>query len=413
MATRLSPLPILTILALALFWSVPMGNPFSYGHVVLAGEVVERDVFLFGSQITLDGIVHGNALLIGDRVTVNGRVDGSLILIGQNATIRGGVSGGVYSLALTLDLADLAHLQRDLYLAAVSLTSSPHSVIGRDLFAIGLDAGLNGQVQRDLHTVIGPIQLYNGLMHLLGFDELTLRLHFETPNGRGPRISPLGQGTGAGLVPMLKIHPIRLSVPPFDWSAWTVERLRLWGVLFFISLLALWLGRPLLDKSRRPIYARPAQTLAQGGGVLIAILNLYVLLVIIYVIFFTLGLGFAALGIWPLAVAIWLLTFCALLTLALVLWLFVLYGAKIVLCYAVFSSLLSRWNQVGGFWWSAFALLVGTLVYVLLRAIPYAGVLINLIVTAFGAGAVWLAWKQRDDLEARTRQLPDPVPGDR
>jgi hypothetical protein len=64
----------------------------------------------------------------------------------------------------------------------VSLTSKPASVVERHLFALGLDAGLNGRIGGDLHTILGPIQLYNGVVRLLGFEELTLELRFEAPS---------------------------------------------------------------------------------------------------------------------------------------------------------------------------------------------------------------------------------------
>ena len=112
------------------------------GDTIPAGTVYDHDAILIGENVSIDGTVEGNAFILANQVTVNGKVEGSLILLGQNAGIGGTVTGEVYGVLLTLDLAPRAVIGRDLYVAAVSLTSGSASVIGRDLYAIGLDFGL-------------------------------------------------------------------------------------------------------------------------------------------------------------------------------------------------------------------------------------------------------------------------------
>jgi hypothetical protein len=190
------------------------------GNSVPAGTVLEQDVFLTGQNVSIDGDVTGNVFILGNQVAVNGNVDGSLILIGQNAKISGNVSGGVYAAAVTLQLSPSSLLARDLYVLSVSLTSGRNSVIGRDLFAVGLDSGLNGQVTRNLHTAIGPIQLYNGLMSLLGFDDLSLKLNFSPqPNTDGNTQSTPTAGK------YLKVRNDEPAVT-FDWNTWALNILR-------------------------------------------------------------------------------------------------------------------------------------------------------------------------------------------
>ena len=95
--------------------------------------VVDHDVILIGQNVSIEGTVNGNVFILGNQVLITGKVDGSLVLIAQNAAISGEISGAVYSTALTLDLPQEALLARDLYAAAVSLTSKPTSQIGRRL----------------------------------------------------------------------------------------------------------------------------------------------------------------------------------------------------------------------------------------------------------------------------------------
>lgn len=398
-------------LPLMLVLSLPASLP-RLPAVIAPQTTLDQDVFLFGQQVTLDGIVNGNALIIGDQVEINGSIDGSLFLIGQNIALNGQISGSTYALALTLDLGEQALLERDLYIATVSLTSAAGSIIGRDLFALGLDAGLNGQVGRALHTILGPIQLYNALMHVLGFDELIIRLRIETSaaplQAYGRQPAAIGRGQGLGLFPA----GLWSVEAPFPWQEWLLARLRLWLILAIFSLGMLWLLRPSLEASSQPARTTPWRTLGTGLVVLIAVINVFFLLLVLYLLVFALGLGLVYLGVWQVAVALWILTLCALGALAVAFWLFILYGAKVIACYALQAWLLARQNGSAPFWQTALALLVGALLYTLLRAIPYLGIVFDLLITALGAGAAWLAWlrRKRTARPRRRKAIEAPTP---
>ncbi len=388
----------LKILWLGLFLCLLLPFP-RLGHTINTHTspqtILDQDAVFFGSQVTLEGIVNGNVLIVGDQVQVNGTVNGSLVLIGQNVFLNGQVSGSTYALALSLELDERASLERDLYVATVSLTSANGSRIGRDLFALGLDAGLNGQVGRALHTILGPIQLYNALMRLLGLEEFTIRLRIETstapPYVHGWQLAAAEPGLGLGLFPLGFWN----TATPFDWNSWLLARLRLWLTLAAFALLMLWLLQPTLEASSQRVRLNPWRTLGTGMLILLAILNAFVLLIALYALFFALGLGLVYLGIWQIAVALWILTFCALLALIVALWLFVLYGAKVIACYVLLPRLFSRAGIPARFGWLALAMFGGTLVYTLLRGIPYLGALLDILVTALGAGALWMAWRHR------------------
>lgn len=400
----------LTILFLIVLLPFPgRGGATFPQETALPQTVVEQDAFFFGRQVVLNETVRGNVLIIGNQVEVNGTIDGSLILVGQNVMVSGQVSGGTYALALTFDLGDTARLARDLYVAAVSLTSAAGSSIERDLFALGLDAGLNGHIGRSLHTILGPVQLYNAIMHLLGFDELTVRLHLEPPPASGSRgwhLPLWANGWGLGLAPLGLFN----ASAHFVWSEWLLARLRLWLALVLFALLLLWLARPSLENSGRAARQSPWKTLGTGTIALVAVINVFILLLALYVLVFALGLGLVYLGFWQMAVALWILSLAALSTLAIALWLFVLYAAKVIACSVLFPWLFAKLGANGNFGWLALALLTGTLVYTLLRAVPYVGGLIDLLVTAFGAGAAWLAWQnRRKALRGRRRKRALPV----
>ena len=369
------------------------------GDTVPAGTVLDHDAILIGQNVTIAGTVNGNVFVLSNQVTVNGMVDGSLILIAQNASISGTVSGGVYAAALTLDLASHATIARDLDILTVSLTSGDQSIIGRDLYAIGLDSGLNGKVGRNLHTVIGPIQLYNGLMTLLGYDDLTIRLHFETPQ---PSTSPSGSLPPAGRHARMQIAPPS-NASNFDWGNWALNLLRNWAVLFAFSLLALWLLRKPLDRSGEPLHSHPWRTLGTGFVALVTTLLLIGAGLLLAVLVFSIGLGLNFLGLWQLSLALWVTAY-ALLALALAaLWFFIAYGTKIIVIYISVTWLSGRIFHQNEFWLKFLAMLAGTAVYVLLRSAPYVGWVFDVLFTAAGLGAAWMAYH---DWRMKAEPLP-------
>jgi hypothetical protein len=362
-----------------------------YGEGIPLGTTVDHDVLLIGRNVYMAGTVNGNLFVLGNQVLVSGRVNGSLVMIAQNAAISGEVTGAVYASALTLDLPAMAALDRDLYALTVSLTSKPTSTVGRHLFALGLDAGLSGQVGGDLHTAIGPIQLYNGLMHLLGFDELMLELRFDTPPP-----APLPQGSTVPVAPT-KVH-LRLklqdAIPVFDWAAWGLNLLRSWGAPFILGLLGFWLLRKPLEASGTPLRARPWHTLGIGLLVLVVSLNLFLVGLLLMALIFAIGLGLNAIGLWQISLALWVVAFAALAVALTLLWLFIAYGSTILVSYHVISWLLQRFVRASSIWLDLLALLLGTLIFSLLRLIPYVGWAIALLVIAAGMGAAWLAWRE-------------------
>ncbi len=385
------------------------------GDTIPAGTIYDHDAVLIGENVAIDGTVKGNAFILGNQVTVNGQVDGSLILLGQNASIGGTVTGEVYAVLLTLDLAPNASIGRDLYVAAVSLTSGTPSLIGRDLYALGLDSGLHGQVGRELHTVIGPIQLYNGLMTLLGYDNLTLKLHFETPQpSTVPSGSLLPPGTHAYEHPALAglAQPQAASTPPFDWSGWALTLLRNWAILFLFCLLAFWIGRKGLRGSGEALQAHPWRALGTGFLVLVISLASAGAALLLAVLIFALGLGLIALGVWPLTLALWAVAYALLAAALAALWAFLTFGTKIIVIhlagYWVFRRLFSRRN----IWIDLLGLLAGAVVYSLLRSIPYVGWIFGLLVTALGAGAAWRAYRaavKKPEPVVVPATLPQPV----
>jgi hypothetical protein len=386
----IKPYSLILTLILALMITTPVNaqGPVT-GDSIPAGTQVDHDVILVGQNVTIDGTVNGNAFILGNQVVVNGTVDGSIILIGQNAGIGGEVSGAVYAAAMTLALDPQAVIQRDLYVVTISLTSGDQSVIGRDLYAIGLDSGLNGSVGRNLHTVIGPIQLYNGLMTLLGYDNLTIKLHFEIPQ---PASSP--SGSRISTPHMARLRSLEAAPTSFDWGKWALTLLRNWLVLLAFSYLLLWLTRKPLERSAQTIIGKYWRSLGLGLIALVISFALIGVALLLSVIIFAVGLGLNYIGLWQISLAFWGAAYSCLAFSLVILWFILSYATRITAIFTVSQLFFQKLFHREETWMKLLALLAGTLIFSLLRAIPYVGWILNLVASVIGLGAIWITWRE-------------------
>jgi hypothetical protein len=104
-------------------------------------------------------------------------------------------------------------------------------------------------------------------------------------------------------------------------------------------------------------------------------------------------LGIATL--WALAIVLWGIGYPALILGLALLVVTIVYGSKIVVAHLVGSLILTRLAPKA-MEYRILPLLLGLVIYVLLRTIPYAGPVIDAIVTLFGLGAIWLAYRHRE-----------------
>lgn len=390
------------LLALVLLFAISRpaaAQGIVHSGTIPAGTVLDSDVIITGQTVAIDGTVNGNVFALGNQVAINGEVDGSLIALGQNVYIEGQVSGGTYLTALTLDMGPEANLGRDLYAVVVSLVTQPGASVERDLFALSLDAGLGGHVGRDSHALIGPIQLFNGLMRLLGFEEIVIDLRFRPP--APPTESPPEPSGSVDHLASARLAASPTYAQPLRASSaaganvvtqWALRALRELGVLFVLGLLALWAFRRPLENSGEQLRARPWASTAYGLLGLVISINLFGVAILLWMLAFVLGVWIGYLNLWELTLAFWTAAFSAIGFAAAALWAFVAYGSKIVVAYLlgnwVFEKIYPPASR-----YKALPLLLGLLPYALLRAIPTLGWVIGVLVTAIGVGAAWLAYR--------------------
>ncbi|MEW6093880.1 MAG: hypothetical protein AB1531_07950, partial [Chloroflexota bacterium] len=165
------------------------------------------------------------------------------------------------------------------------------------------------------------------------------------------------------------------------------------AVLFFFGLRGLGRARQPLERSGEPLKSRPWQTLGIGLIVLVVAFNLFIVGLLLFIVIFAIGLGLNFLGLWQVTLALWVLAFSALLIALVGLGLFIAIGSKVIVIYLAASLLFDLFVTRKAFWINLLALLAGTVVYALLQSIPYAGWIIDLLVTSTGMGAAWMAWR--------------------
>lgn len=375
------------------------------GDLLDADEVIDNDVVMTGDEVRLAGTVRGNAFITGRDIVVDGTIEGSLFAIGQRVTINGTVGGSGYVIAVTMRLGGEAVVGQNLYFVGVSITSEQGSQIGRDLNGLSLGAFLQGSVGRDTRLIAGLVQFINLFMNTtLGPAPAALQVAQLT--GRAPG---LGQFVLPGNVVFDVIGrtewPSQTEQPADTQSelvlAWLLARLREFLPLLIVGLIGYWFFRARLEESAVAIRSRPLPALGMGlVGLVLAGATVGAFILVFFLILMT-GIWIGRVSFWNVSWLLWSVAFPLAGLMFSLLLVFLNYGTKAIAMYAGVTYLFDRFApRAGRFRW--LLLILGLVVYVLLRAIPILGWVISIVVTAWGIGGAWLAWRQR-------RALAQPI----
>ena len=393
---RITILLLLILIALAWAPRAALAQAIVRGDTIPAGEVVDNDVILSGDVVHLAGTVRGNAFVAGREVVVDGHVEGSLFAIAQRITINGAVDGGAYTLGLVAQLGSEAAVGQNFYFLGVSLSSARGAQIGRDLVALSLGAHLQGSVGRDTRLIAGLVQFLNLFMdNTLG----------PTPTAAARLI---GRAPGLGQVALgddVFIDLIGTSTRPAQtdpeaqttgrqvWD-WFRFRVRDYLPLLIVGLVAYWFLRRALEASAAAIKGRPLVALGVGLVGLILVWATIAAFILVFILILMVGIWLGRIDLWNVGWLFWSIAYpLSALAFALLLT-FLNHGTIIIATYAVATYLVTRFvPRAGRTRW--LLLLLGLLVFILLRGIPTLGWVITILVTAWGIGGAWLAWRAR------------------
>jgi hypothetical protein len=387
---------LLILLAFAWAPRTALAQTIIRGDEIPAGEVVENDVILSGDVVRLAGEVNGNAFVAGREVVIDGHVTGSLFAIAQRITINGAVDGGAYTLGLVTQLGSEATVGQNFYFLGVSLSSARGAQIGRDLVALSLGAHLQGSVARNTRLIAGLVQFLNLFMdRSLGPAPTAAARLF----GRAPGLGQVALGDdvfidliGTSTRPA-QTDP-EATVTGRDAWDWFRFRVRDYLPLLVVGLFGYWFLRRALEASAGVIKARPLVTLGVGLVGLIIVWATVAAFILVFILILMIGIWLGRIDLWNVGWLFWSLAY-PLSTLAFALLLtFLNHGAIVIAMYAFATYLVDRFApRAGRVRW--LLLLLGLLVFILLRGIPTLGWVITILVTAWGIGAAWLAWQAR------------------
>jgi hypothetical protein len=391
------------------------------------GEVIDDDLAVSGNTIIVDGVVNGDLVAAGARVVINGRINGSLMMAGQTLELNGQVGGTVYSGAAELTVGPNAQVERSLFFGGYSYTAEPGSMIGRDNIVAGYQAVFNGEVGRNLQAYVSALEL-NGAVGG-NVDAFVERPGTIADTQVWSFFA--AQGLPPALIPGLRVGPeatiggqFRYASPVEQTSAilakpergivysapapaagapsvaaprtvrnesleWFWARLREFVSLLVIGGLALWLLPVWFNKVAERTQTQP--WLAAVWGFVVGVLGYAGALLAAFLIILVVA-GLSALTLGGLAMSVFSLGFSVLGLFFTLFSIFAAYGSKVVVLYPLSHTICERFapslNR-----YSVVPLGLGVLVFVLLRSIPFLGVLIEISVTLVGLGALWLSFR--------------------
>ncbi|MBC8507379.1 MAG: polymer-forming cytoskeletal protein [Anaerolineales bacterium] len=403
-----------------------------------AGEVIDDDLFIAGDNIVIDGTVNGDLFAFGQNIEFNGVVNGSLITGGQFIEINGEVAGSVYVGGNAATVGSSASIGRNFYFGGFSLDVADGAQINRDLAFGGYQAFLNGAIGRDIYAGAGALEIGGAVGGDVNADVgdpdesmQTMPFFSFMPAGSPAVVSPglrisdsakiggsvkytsnkdqsadIETTPGGGIVHSTPVpdadiqydQPTQVA-PTVNVGRWLLQRAREFVTLLALGALVLWLIPDLLNKVINKATSEPLPSTGWGlvtvigGYVGAAVLGGLVLALAIFFGVITLGglgrtitgVGFSSIG---LAMAVFVLL--------------VTYGSKLVIAFWIGKfSLKKTFPQFAES--KVWPLVLGVVIYVLLRAIPVLGWIIGVVVTLIGLGAMWLVfqdWRKPAALEA-------------
>lgn len=425
-------LTLLLVLGLA---TVVLAADFRGGDTITIGkdEVIDDDLIITGQNVIVDGTINGDLVVTGGTIVINGAVNGSLLTAGQSMTINGTVGGSLYSAGASLTLGPQAVVTRNLFFGGYSLTTAPGSLVKRDGAMGGYQAILKGEIQRDLRAGLGALAL-DGIVgrnvyvdvaapsttvqpdFWRSFTDMELpaaiqpglrigaaakiagKLNYSSPAEQTSGIVTQPQGGVTFSAPVPNATGSTAAVitvqPQNQVVSWLWSRLRELVTLLVVGGLALWLLPKLFQRVVTQVRAAPMPATAWGFAVLIlgylaAMLAMGLLIVLIF------GLGRLTLA--GLAWGTFWVGTAGLSALFTFFTLLVVYGSKVVVAYPIGRWILQRFQGDAALAPTGrqrgWPLLLGLLLYVLVVGIPYLGILVSVVVTLLGLGAMWLSMR--------------------
>lgn len=428
------------ILAMFFVPAATAGEIRSGGTIeIKQGETVPDDLYVFAETILVNGTIQGDLIGSFSKLVIGptGVVEGDLLGAGQLLEIQGSLMDDARVAGAAIVLGETARIGDDLMAAAYSLETGAGSMVGGSLTFAGFQALLAGDVEEDLDFVGNSLSLQgnvsgdafvevaeegvslpiNPFMFIPNMPSVPsvpsgLTIANDASIGgslvyQAPQEASIPAGTVGGEVEFTQqVAPVKTPAPAIevrpqpDTTARAIDRL-VWSVvnwgrrlfsnlmsLLIVGLLLAWLFPRVLSNSGETLKTRPWHSL--GVGVLTGLIFWLVMPVFAFILFgIVLLLGLFSVG--GLFTTAFLTMILILLALSLAFLLSAGFISKLVISYVLGNLILGAFKSPSAehrFWpW-----LLGLLIFVFLRSIPFVGWIVNLLAVLFGLGAfvLWL-----------------------
>ncbi len=434
---RLTMIVLLGITLLGAFGvpQVARAVEFDDDGIIAADEMIDDDVFVSaevivvdgtvngaligsGKSITINGNVNGDLLMTGVDVTVNGKVNGNIAFIGKSLSVNGRVLGTVFFMGNSLTLEPSAIVGRNIFFNGFSLETQAGSMIGRDAIVSGLHALFAGRVDRDIQAQVSGLEIEGFVGRDVLAEVAAPENSTETFTWPGTRVtadaglrvkeqaqidgmliyvSPVEQADAIDAVPdggVFYSPPEETKAHPnfgHQVGQWSLMRLRDLITLLLLGSLAVWKYPVLMGRLADQVQSRalPAigwgvMTLIGGNVVAISLVGTIIVLGIVVSVVTLGGLAFIIFGVGLSGMALGFALFV----------LAVVYGSKLIVTYTIGRSILQRFvpSLADKAIWS---LVLGVVLYVMLRSIPVLGWWIGALMTLIGLGAMWMLFREK------------------
>jgi anti-sigma factor RsiW/cytoskeletal protein CcmA (bactofilin family) len=329
---------------------------------VPAGETIDDTLVVMSDSVTVDGTVNGNLIAFTEQVRIRGTVKGNVISFADRIEVEGAVEGSV--LACGGWIENRGRIAHDLYSLGgrVSVTEAAQ-IDGNATFLAG-ESTIGGTIAKDVMAIsarstgFGPFRLFGrgGVFQLTDTARVGRNLSVRVDSEENARIdsgASIGGNTSVRVTPP---RPGRYSNARFYfWQTIWLAAALVTGMIAFWLMPAL--GQVNLETSKA--------LLTSAGIGFLALVATPVAAIIAMITLIGLPLGLIALAGWAVA--------C--------------YVAKIIVAGFLGRSILAKQGTAPV---AALALLAGLIPIFVGVNLPYVGMLINLLITVLGLGALVL-----------------------
>ncbi|NPV84546.1 MAG: polymer-forming cytoskeletal protein [Anaerolineae bacterium] len=422
---------------------------FDDDGVIAAGEEINDDVFLSAETVSVSGIVNGLLVASGNTITVDGKINGdaifsanqvlikegalingNMIVMGNTVMLNGQVTGSLIGASANVTTQEKASIGRNIYYAAYSVEIQPGTLINRGIYAGAYQVVLGGEVAQDAVISAEAIAVSGKIGKNAKFEvgvpresgpKISIPGFFPPPGAHPPiktglnisREAQIGgqlsytsqieqdasiqskpQGGVVFATPVPDEQDKQSSSSSYGFMAGAIAKkllqvLRDLVTLLIIGALVLWLIPTILQRSADQAKAKP---LPAAGYGLVTILLGYAIALLAVLIIILIGVLLSVISLGGLSSSVLGLGLSGLTFALTAFTLLISYGSKLIAAFIAGEWIMNKIapNATPQKVW---ALGVGILIYVILRAIPILGWLIGLATTIVGIGAMWLLYR--------------------